>query len=187
MTNIRKQLTEAQSLFSQRLTVNPLSLEFFALLLKGVAHMEKAMGLMPSGATLDAHTQGAMQELYGTALVHQDTFWWYTNWQIILKSLNMSIGSACFMGAPGRNGEVEIGYGINTPFQKQKFMTEALTALGHWALQQPGVISVTAETDADNPASHKVLRKAGFHQCRKAKGSLFWRRERDDVIAPKTV
>ena len=41
----------------------------------------------------------------------------------------------------------------------------ALTGCGaavHWALQQPGVKRVEAETEPDNRASRRVLEKCGF-------------------------
>ena len=42
-------------------------------------------------------------------------------------------------------------------------MTETVRALCAWAKQQPGVRHITAETEPDNRASHRVLQRAGFH------------------------
>lgn len=67
-----------------------------------------------------------MQTLYSQAICQQDIFWWYTNWQTILKRCQVVIGSACFMGAPDETGMIELGYGINKPFQKKGYMTEML-------------------------------------------------------------
>ena len=41
-------------------------------------------------------------------------------------------------------------------------MTEAVSAMVHWASQQPGVLSIEAETEPDNIASQRVLEKTGF-------------------------
>ena len=37
-----------------------------------------------------------------------------------------------------------------------------VVAITKWALSQPGVIRVEAETDSNNIASQRVLEKAGF-------------------------
>ena len=42
------------------------------------------------------------------------------------------------------------------------YAAEAVSAMVGWAFKQPGVKCVTAETEADNIASQKVLSKAGF-------------------------
>lgn len=42
-------------------------------------------------------------------------------------------------------------------------MTETVRALCAWAKQQPDVRHITAETEPDNRASHRVLQRAGFH------------------------
>ena len=47
-------------------------------------------------------------------------------------------------------------------FQKRGYATELLGGLLKWALAQPGVHRVAAETEWDNPASVRVLEKAGF-------------------------
>jgi ribosomal-protein-alanine N-acetyltransferase len=57
---------------------------------------------------------------------------------------------------------VEIGYGIFEEYQGQLYATEAVGAAVNWALQQPGVTRVEAETALDNRASQRVLEKCGF-------------------------
>ena len=64
------------------------------------------------------------------------------------------------------DGIVEIGYGINSEFEGQGLMTEAVTAVVKWASIQKGVKQIEAETDENNIASKRVLEKSGF--------VLFW-------------
>jgi len=59
-------------------------------------------------------------------------------------------------------GTVEIGYGINPGYEGKGLMTEAVTAVVNWAAEQPGVLSIEAETEPNNIASQRVLEKAGF-------------------------
>ncbi|WP_254306725.1 GNAT family N-acetyltransferase [Clostridium sp. 001] len=114
---------------TERLTICPLNLEQFKLLLIGVDSMEKALELNSSGEQLDEHTQEAMEGLYKQAEKNAKEYFWYTNWQIILKEYNLSVGSACFMGYPDESGTVEIGYGINEKYRCRGYMTEAVKSI----------------------------------------------------------
>ena len=85
----------------------------------------------------------------------------HTFWFLVIR--DGGAGSACFKGTADANGKVEIGYGLEKAFEKQGYMTETVRALCAWAKQQPGVRHITAETEPDNRASHRVLQRAGFH------------------------
>ena len=71
------------------------------------------------------------------------------------------IGDLSFKGL-GPDGAVEIGYGISEVYQGNGFAAEAVDAAVKWALRQPGIRCVEAETDPDNRASQRVLEKCGF-------------------------
>jgi len=71
------------------------------------------------------------------------------------------IGDIGFHAAPSV-GSIEIGYGIVSGHRGHGYVTEAVNALTAWALAQPGVTEVRAETDPDNVASQNVLARAGF-------------------------
>ncbi len=88
-------------------------------------------------------------------------------YQIVLPSSSdpgepdMVIGDIGFHTAPSV-GSVEIGYGIVPAHRGHGYVTEAVNALTAWALTQPDVVEVRAETDPDNVASQNVLTRAGF-------------------------
>jgi RimJ/RimL family protein N-acetyltransferase len=71
------------------------------------------------------------------------------------------IGDIGFHTAPS-DGSVEIGYGIVPAHRGHGYVTGAVNALTAWALAQPGVTEVRAETDLVNVASQRVLDRAGF-------------------------
>lgn len=96
---------------------------------------------------------------------------WAANWQIIWKERNCSVGSAGFMNVPDETGEVEIRCGIAPAFQRRGFMTEALRAIAAWALEQPGVTGVIAETEPENTASRRVLARCGFKRFPRRAGA----------------
>ncbi|MEU2062719.1 GNAT family N-acetyltransferase [Streptomyces sp. NPDC013455] len=63
---------------------------------------------------------------------------------------------------PPTGGSVEIGYGIVASRRGLGYATEATRALTEFALGAPGVHTVTAGAELSNPASLRVLEKAGF-------------------------
>ena len=87
---------------------------------------------------------------------------WHTVWYMELKdSPSTVVGDLSFKGLR-QDGMVEIGYGLRPGHCGKGYMTEAVSALVAWALDQPGVSRVEAETDPDNEASQRVLTRAGF-------------------------
>jgi len=71
------------------------------------------------------------------------------------------VASGGFMGPP-QDGTAEIGYSVLPQYERQGYATEMVTGLVRWAMEQPGVARVVAETEWANPASVRVLLKAGF-------------------------
>ena len=108
----------------------------------------------------DAELKKAYTEMLEGCLQHPDQWEWYAMWMIELRE-GTHIGDLCFKGFEG-SGAVEIGYGIMDEYQGQGYATEAIAATVTWALRQPGVICVEAETAPDNRASQRVLEKCGF-------------------------
>ncbi|MBQ6510116.1 MAG: GNAT family N-acetyltransferase [Flexilinea sp.] len=91
---------------------------------------------------------------------HPDQWNWFAMWMIELKD-GTHIGDLCFKGLE-TNGTTEIGYGILDEYQGNGYATEAVKAAAAWALRDPKVTAVEAETEPDNRASQRVLEKCGF-------------------------
>ena len=87
---------------------------------------------------------------------------WYAMWLMERKDCpGTVVGDFCFKGL-NADGMVEIGYGLREGFCGNGYMTEAVKTAAEWALTQPGVTRVEAETDPGNRASQKVLAACGF-------------------------
>jgi [ribosomal protein S5]-alanine N-acetyltransferase len=84
---------------------------------------------------------------------------WY--WIYETSGASHLVGGGGFKGAPVQ-GAVEIGYETRPCFRGRGFATEAVGTQVAWALKQPGVQRVFAETEASNRASIGVLHKLGF-------------------------
>ena len=111
--------------------------------------------------TADPETVEAYHEMLDLSLAHPEQRLWYTAWGIYLNVSGDFVGDLCFKGLP-ENGHPEIGYGILEKYWNHGYTTEAVRAACQWALAQPGVNAVEAETDPANAASQAVLRKVGF-------------------------
>lgn len=185
--NFRNTLSGQDILASNRLMIIPLSLPQFDLLLKDIAALEANLGLRSSRTPLTGHVLEAMTWLYKMAQKHTAEHYWYTNWQIVLHEEKLAIGSACFKGGPSGAGEVEAGYGIDEPYRNRGYMTEAVKELSNWALRQRKVKWFIAETDRDNPASHRVCEKVGMQRYRETTETIWWRtgRPQQDGIGAK--
>jgi len=74
------------------------------------------------------------------------------------------VASVGFHG-PLQEGEVEVGHSELPQFQSRGYAGEMVGALTAWALAQPSVLRVVAETECANYASLRVLAKVGFVVC----------------------
>ena len=108
----------------------------------------------------DAELKQAYGEMLDACLAHPGERQWYAAWYIELPT-GERVGDLCFKGL-SPDGAVEIGYGLLPEYEGQGYATEAVKAVTDWALAQPGVNTVEAETDPDNAASQRVLAKCGF-------------------------
>lgn len=115
----------------------------------------------------------AYTEMLSGCLAHPGQWEWYAIWIVELKD-GTHIGELCFKGI-SEEGIAEIGYGIADKYRGCGYATEAVSALVDWALRQPGVVCIKAETEKSNIASQKVLKKVGFISTGKIgkEGSIF--------------
>lgn len=140
------------------------------------AASQKDMETFIAAQTVDV-LKAAYTEMLDACLSHPDQWEWYAIWMIELKD-GTHIGELCFKGIT-KNGTTEIGYGIAEDYQGCGYATEAVSALTGWALMQPCIMCVMAETEEFNIASQKVLNKAGFIPTGEMgeEGPLFARRK----------
>ncbi|MEU8591170.1 GNAT family N-acetyltransferase [Streptomyces sp. NPDC048664] len=80
---------------------------------------------------------------------------------IIERDRHLVVGSIGLFWPPAE-GTVEIGYGLVASRRGRGYATEATRALAGFALTLPDVHTVAASTELSNPASLRVLEKAGF-------------------------
>jgi len=86
---------------------------------------------------------------------------WFVRW-IVLKETAEVIGSTSFHGVPDADGMMEIGLGIEEPFQNQGYAKETLLAMWRWVLTYPEVKLLRYTVDPENAPSIEVIKYFGF-------------------------
>ena len=87
---------------------------------------------------------------------------WPSSYAIALKDSDKLIGTIGFMWLNTENKSAEIGYSLSKPYWNQGFMTEALKAMIGFAFDTLHLHRIEAQHDLRNPASGKVMAKAGM-------------------------
>lgn len=164
---------------TNRLRLIPLNLQNLLLLKENRAAMEKNLNLNISQQEIDPHIQLEFADAIDFWIVkvsqNEENYPWFTNWEVVLKEKNVSIGGIGLTGMPDEQGQVMVGYGLDKNYHSQGYATESLQALIQWVFENPVVKSIIAETKADNLASQKVLAKNGFIQEDRKEDLLVWR------------
>ncbi len=104
----------------------------------------------------------ALDWLLNTMSEHPDAPGWARYIALRTAGTAMLIGSCGCVGPPEATDDVEIGYSVLPPFQRQGYATEATTALIEWIFRFAHVRSVNAQTFPHLAGSLGVLRRCGF-------------------------
>jgi [ribosomal protein S5]-alanine N-acetyltransferase len=157
-------------IYSDRLRLIPLDNQLLTLWhTQSRNAMETKLGLNPSSwqvAEFDQiETEDALINFWlPMTAEHQADFFWFTNWDIILESENISIGGIGFAGFPDQDGVTMVGYFIDGNHREKGYATEALNCLINWAKLEPSLKTIIADTPFFNLPSQNVLKKAGFKE-----------------------
>lgn len=151
-----------------RLRLLPLPLGPLALLVESRAKMERSLGLRESGLRYPESIKMDLAEVLPVQLqkvvLAPHLYPWYTNWEIIVRSENQSVGGMGLAGQPDAEGNVFIGYWIDARYQQRGYMTEALAGLLEWVFECPEALLASASTPSGNVPSQRVLIKNGFEK-----------------------
>ncbi|HYT25200.1 MAG TPA: GNAT family N-acetyltransferase [Actinomycetota bacterium] len=86
----------------------------------------------------------------------------YGVYQLVRLDDEAVIGDIGFFGPPSPTGVVTVGYGLAASARGKGYATEALRALTAWALAQPGVRRIEADTTHANVPSQRVMERVGM-------------------------
>jgi RimJ/RimL family protein N-acetyltransferase len=86
----------------------------------------------------------------------------YGVYQLVRSGDDLVVGDIGFHGPPTQRGSVTVGYGLAPGARGVGYATEALRAVAAWALEQPEVVAVEADTTHANLPSQRVMERAGM-------------------------
>jgi [ribosomal protein S5]-alanine N-acetyltransferase len=152
---------------TKRLKLLPLTHSQLQLCAQHRSLLEESLGLTPSNMQVEEiyrnEHEDALQNFWlPNTLQYPETYFWYTSWEMILVSQNLSIGGIGFAGAPNEQGETMIGYMVDGAYHQQGFATEALQAMAEWYFLQPSAKTLVATTNEGNIPSAKTLERCHF-------------------------
>jgi [ribosomal protein S5]-alanine N-acetyltransferase len=161
---------------TERLILKPLTYEQLLKYIKADNSLETELNLSKAHRIIQPDLLEALEESILPRVENENSNYLFsTLWTLILKEKKQMIGDLCFMGEPNLDGELEIGYGTYSEFQRKGYMTEAVGGIIKWAANQPKVISVLASTEKINVASYNVLQKNNFIKFDETGTMYFWK------------
>ncbi len=164
---------------TERLRIVALTPHELQLLIENIPQLETELGVSYKGVQIVDSMLDVTKSQFFIALTDEKNYAWHTFWQFILKEENVIIGSACFKGLPDKDGNVEIGYGINEIYEHKGYTTEAVVALCEWVHEQDAKFNVIAETEKDNIQSHSILKKCGMEIYKETEDTFWWKKKKE--------
>ena len=160
------------SIETSRLRVFPLPLAQLRLWAEDLPALERSLGYAYRGVPVEKALGDARRLLAAAEEAGESPY--RTVWMLVQREEGVIIGSAGFKGGPDEKGEVEIRYAMGKDYRRRGYMTEAVKAICCWALEQPEVAHITAETDLVSYPSQRILERLGFQKDREEE-TLWWR------------
>jgi [ribosomal protein S5]-alanine N-acetyltransferase len=157
-------------IYSERLRLVPLDNDLLTIwFIQSRSNMETQLGLNHSNWEISdfdkAETEDALVNFWlPMTAEYPDNFFWYTTWEIVLISENISIGGIGFAGIPDEEGVTMVGYFIDGKYREKGYATEALRCLIDWGSLEPSLKTIIADTPFFNLPSQNVLKKVGFRE-----------------------
>lgn len=151
------------ALQTRRLDLFPCSLEVAQAAVRNRDKLESLLGVRVP----DDWPAPDLQEflpLYAQELQADPSLLGWGIWLMTHRMEQTVVGDLGFKGRPDQEGTVEIGYSVLPAYRRQGYASEAVRALIHWTLAQPGVSRIVAACSADNTPSVRILEKIGMQR-----------------------
>ena len=159
---------------TERLIISPLTPEELSLMINNIAEFEKLLGVTYRAEPIEGFFEEILRGQLEITVQDKENYLWHTFWTVTRRSDRIVVGLIDFKDVPDENGCVEIGYGTGKDFENNGYMTETVSALCKWALENENVKHITAETDTDGYASQQILKTCGFSEYSRSE-TIWWK------------
>jgi [ribosomal protein S5]-alanine N-acetyltransferase len=167
---------------TERLDLIAATVEHFQAELEAPEQLGPMLGaVVPPSWPAGLHDRDAMTFFRARLLEGgQAVVGWY-GWYAVLRAAEgrpaTLVASGGYLGPPGADGTVEIGYSAAEEWRGHGYVTELVQALTARALATPGVQRVVAEVHEENTASLKVMERCDFHRVGRGRDPGYHRYE----------
>lgn len=160
---------------TERLLLKPLSAEELRWYISAGAVLEQKLGLRSGERLRSKRVDRKIESVILPEIAKNKALYvFHTFWLVIDRQEYLIVGEIGFKGPPNRDRELNMGYATYPAYRQRGYMTEAITALLHWASQQAAVMAISADTDPDNLASIKILQKNNFRIRHQDETTIQW-------------
>ncbi|MGH4120333.1 GNAT family N-acetyltransferase [Clostridium sp.] len=166
---------EYVKLNTERLSVLPLDKYNLELCINNYNKMERNLGLAITNKNIGIKEENVYKIRLKDVQNNPLNFMWYTTWIIILNGENRSIGAIMVKGYPNEDGEVVVGYAMQSDYRRKGYMLEALNSIIQWMFLNSKVKCVIADTLKNNIPSHKLLQKLGMVRYKEDDECIWWK------------
>ena len=145
------------SIETDRLILRPLKMSDAADMFAYAGDEEVARHVM-----WDAHRSLADSRAFLRGAKRQYRLGLPASFGIVLRETGRLVGTIGFMWINTDHKSAEVGYSLSRPLWNKGLMTEALRAVLRFSFEALRLNRVEAQYEADNPASGRVMEKAGM-------------------------
>lgn len=129
-------------------------------------------------ADFEFDENGYMQKQYELFKNSRAKLPWLSIWMIVSAKDKSIIGTINFKNSPSKDKIIEVGFFINPSYRNQNYATVALNLISRWAFDN-GIKKITAQTEKNNIASQKVLKKNNFLLSSEQENNLYYSKKND--------
>lgn len=147
------------TLYTPRLTLRPVRMSDAGDLYEYSSDPQVAQHVL-----WDAHTSIHQTRGYIRYLLRQYRSAAPSTFVIALRSTGKVVGTIGFMWLQTENRSAEVGYSLSRAYWNQGLMTEALREVLRFGFDKLNLNRIEAQHESDNPASGRVMLKAGMRR-----------------------
>lgn len=159
---------------TERLELLALNYKQFSLLINNIIELEKQLNCVYKAEPIEGIFKQILEEQLKATFNDKENYMWHSFWLVIRKTDRIVVGLIDFKNVPDDKGEVEIGYGLGKEFEHNGYITETVKKICEWAMNNPKVKNIIAETDIEGIASQKILKNCGFNKY-KEEDTIWWK------------
>jgi len=160
---------------TDRLSIVPLDKYNLELCINDYNSMERNLGLIITNKNIGIREENVYKIRLNDVENNPINFMWYTTWLIILNEENRSVGAIMVKGCPNEDGEVVVGYAMQSDYRRKGYMLGALNCIIEWTFLNHDVKCVIADTLKNNIPSQKILQKVGMVHYKEEDECLWWK------------